>query len=101
MEDSATSTGGLLYKEEQDKEEILPQAKKAKLTTTDDGSGKDVVNSLEQTKDSTESEGTEHAQSDVVMDTDLPDKRCEGQDRQCGVSFYSVKTYVQCACEDL
>lgn len=77
-------------KEEQEKEDTLPPAKKAKLTTTDGGSVKDGVTPLKQTDDSTLPEGTEHAQSDVAMDVGLPDERSKNQDRQCGVSFFNL-----------
>ena len=80
------------WEKEKEKEEVLPPAKKAKLSKTDDDSGED---GMTLTKDSTASEGTEHAQSDVAMDVNLPDERCENQDRQCGVSFIQHES-IQC-----
>ena len=95
MEDSGTSREGVLCKDEREKEEkgeVLPPAKKAKLSKTDDDSGED---GMTPTKDSTASEGTEHTQSDVAMDVNLPDES-ENQDRQCGVSFIQHES-IQCA----
>ena len=78
-----------IEEQEQEKEEVLPPAKKAKLSMTDDGSSEDSVTL---TKDSTVPKGTEHAQSDVAMDVNLPDERYKNQDRQCGVSFFQLES---------
>ena len=88
MDDSATSTGVPCREEQElEKEKVLPPAKKAKLSMTDDDSGEDGVTL---TKDSTAPKRSEHAQSDVTMDVNLPDERYKNQDRQCGVSFFST-----------
>ena len=102
VEDSATSVEGVLCKDGEEEGETLPPAKKAKLTTTNDGGVADNTTLLKHVSDSTEPEGTEHAQSDVAMDMSLPDERDKNQDRQCGVSIQlQFKVAVCCAHETL
>ena len=76
-----------LCKEELEKEDILPPTKKVKLSTvtTDDDCSEGGLSSLEQVKSSTTSGGTEHAQSEVAMDANFRDEKCEDGDRHCGV----------------
>ena len=72
--------------EVEERGEALPPAKKAKLGDDDCTSRDDMTPPLKQMNDdSTAPEATEHAQSDVAMDTKLPDEKYKCEDRQCGV----------------
>ena len=82
MEDSVSSM------EVEEKGEALPPAKKAKLGDDDCSRRDDTTPQVKQMNDdSAAPEGTEHAQSDVAMDTKLSDERYKYEDRQCGVSL--------------
>ena len=82
MEDSVTSMAV------EERGEALPPAKKAKLGDGDCSSRDDMTPPLKQMNDdSAAPEGTEHAHSDVAMDTKLPDEKYKYEDQQCGVSL--------------
>ena len=60
---------------------MIPPTKKAKLSTTEDAN----EGSLSSPQLGDPSETTEHAQTEVAMDTNVQDERCDDQDQQWGV----------------